>query len=48
MRIPYSEFCGCQDWCQKRWNLRDKAMDDCTESDDDSESGDNDSDDNFI
>ena len=47
-RIPCSEFCGCQDSCQKRWNLRDIDMDDCIESDDDSENGYNDFDDKFI
>ena len=35
--IPCSEFCGCQDSCQNRWNLRDIDIYDCNESDDDSE-----------
>ena len=47
VRIPCSEFRGCQDSCQKRWNLRDIDMDDCNENDDDSENGDNDFDENF-
>ena len=47
-RIPCSEFCGCQDSSQNRWNLRDTDIDDCNESDKDSENGDNDFDDNFI
>ena len=44
-RISCSEFCGCQDSFQNRWNLRDIAMDDCIESDEDSEDGGNDFDD---
>ena len=47
-RVSCSEFCRCQDLCQKRWNLRDIDMDDYIESDEDSENGDNDFDDNFI
>ena len=35
--ISCSEFCGCQDSCQNRWNLRDIDIYDCNESDDDSE-----------
>ena len=47
-RIPCSEFCGCQDSCQNRWNLRDIEIDDCIGSDYNSENGDNDFDDKFI
>ena len=48
VRIPCSEFCGCQDSRQNRWNLRDIDMDNCIESDNNSENGDNKFDDNFI
>ena len=26
-RIPCSEFCGCQDLCENKWNLRDIDVD---------------------
>ena len=46
-RTPCYKFCGFQDSCQNRWNLRDIDMNDCIESYEDSENGDNDLDDNF-
>ena len=39
--IPCSEFCGCQDLCKNKWNLRDMDVDE-NESESDSENEDDD------
>ena len=46
--ISCSGFCGCQDSCENKWNLRDLDIDDNNESDEDSENGDDGFDDNYM
>lgn len=48
VRIPCSGFCGYQDSCENKRNLRDLDIDDNIESDEDSENGNDGFDDNYI